>query len=538
MKDSRLVALLWAIPVLVGFAAHEPAAHNGFTNWDDPDYLLANPIARDPLAEGWGRLLATGDLGYPVPVVMVAYSAQAGDGELDAQVFHLTSIVLHLLVAVLAAWLARALGAGALAAAGAAAVFAAHPLTVEPVAWVVGQKDLLAALFALAALNLRARRDGVAATIAVGVLAALAIGAKPSAVAVAPLVIGVDLALGRGVRGRRALALYAGVGAVALASIALAMAGHSDDGAVSPMQRFGLRSLAEVGWAFALQVRHALVPYPLGARYFEPSGWQLAVWSAAGWATLAGAMWLTGRAWRRGARAVAFGVGGALVAYLPASGLLPLDRGPADSYAYLPLALLVIAAARGLDAVLRWRAPVAAVLVAAIAVPSALGSRSQAQRWRGPLAVWSRVAEMHPGEPRARQRLGDAFMAERDYLAAADVYEDVSARYPGFAEHLLGLGDAYYLMGRPERAELVYADAVRRQRTDFAREHYALFLAGNEVAPSDHAVAEEALVHTAPLLIARGKRPTTLRRAAALLEGYGHAELAAKLRARADAKSD
>jgi hypothetical protein len=85
-------------------------------------------------------------------VTVLAFAGERALFGLEPAGFHAVSVLLHALVAVLAGLLARRAGAGAAAAALAASLFAVHPVVVEPVAWVVGQKDLLAAGLLLGAL--------------------------------------------------------------------------------------------------------------------------------------------------------------------------------------------------------------------------------------------------------------------------------------------------------------------------------------------------------------------------------------------------
>ncbi|MEM9491529.1 MAG: hypothetical protein AAGC55_20460, partial [Myxococcota bacterium] len=223
----HLPARLWAA-LAIGAAlalsalAHVPALAGGFTNWDDPGFLLSNPLTVDPLGGGVLALLRTADQAYAIPVTTLVYAAQRALFGLDPAAFHAVSLGLHLLAVALAAILAQRMGRGDddgrratgwLAAAVAAAVFGVHPLTVEPVAWVVGQKDLLATVLLLAALIIRCGPPGARASDSAGrsaavlLLISLSLAAKPSAVAAPLLLLAVDAALGRPVRRRGAIAV-------------------------------------------------------------------------------------------------------------------------------------------------------------------------------------------------------------------------------------------------------------------------------------------------------------------------------------------
>ena len=559
--------------------AHGPGLDNGFTNWDDPGYLLHNPFTTDPLHGGARELLLTPNLHYPIPVTVLAYAGQRAVFGLDAAAFHAVSLGLHLFCVMLAAILARRLGASWLAAAVAATIFAVHPVTVEPVAWVVGQKDLLATLFALAALAIRAgppgasatpetpgrddanlaARHGWPATLAVVTLTVLAMASKPSAVCTPVLLIGVDLfrahRAGRwpGVSWRP-LALHGALLLLALGQILLSLHGH--DGA--PVARFGRQSLAEAAWGLGLEFRHLLWPHPLLARYFAPTGAALVTGVILGLTVLVAVTggWLL--ALRRGRRAVALAIAGALVAYAPVSGLLPLTRGPADSYLYLPLGLLVIAIASGLDRPLvarrlatsgsspdsspdpspglssrQWPRLLAMMIIAVLVIAAIAASRAQTRTWRDAGSLWFAVASHHPDDPRALMRLGDAMLFTARPDRAVAIYARIDQQFPDFITHAISHGDALETLGRHHEAEAVLARGAERGDLPVFAERYGFFLvAHGDIAPSRPDVARRAIVQIAPLLAERGKRPTSLRRTIELLDGFGDREWAARIRQR------
>ncbi len=509
-----------------------PALGNGFTNWDDPGHLLQNKLTVDPLAEGVSGLLTTRELAYPIPVTVLAYAAQRAAFGLSPFAFHLASLALHLLCVALAATLARRLGARPWPAAGAAVLFGLHPVIVEPVAWVVGQKDLLAANLLLLALLVRsgARGRNAGPTALTFLLGVLAMGAKPSAVAVVAILPALDHLLGRR-PDRGSVALYAGLAMAAIASITLGLIGHGFVGGEAP-RPFGIRSLAEALWAVSLHVRHLVWADPLLARYFPPTGAELAVAAAAGGLLLFALIGAIVLAWRRGQREVAFSLAAALLAYAPVSGLVPLSRGAADSYVYLPLALAVIAGARGLALLIdrgRTASRGAALVVAASALALGAASAHQTDRWAHAATLWEPVAREHPDEPRALMRVADAYLYIGDLDAALARYEDVQRRYPDFVTSLPGHAATLQELARADEAEPLLARAVRLDGSNDYREVYGFFLATHEITPSDHAAARASLVTVGRLLAARGKRPTTVARAAELLRGYGEVELAAAL---------
>lgn len=141
-----LLALLTLLPFhqVGGFA---------FVNWDDPLYILDNPVVRQGLHwEGVRQIMATA-LPYPMPMAYLTFMLQVELFGLDGGAFHWVGVAGHLVnVWLLFAWVWRVTALPALAGL-AAAWFAVHPLRVEAVVWISEQKEIGASLFGLLALH-------------------------------------------------------------------------------------------------------------------------------------------------------------------------------------------------------------------------------------------------------------------------------------------------------------------------------------------------------------------------------------------------
>lgn len=140
-------------------AVHWPVLSAQAVAFDDANYVLENPLVRAPsLASAWRFLSevsrpSTVD-GYYQPLTMISLmlDQSLAVGANEWRVHHRTSLVLHSVnAALLCIVLARLFGS-TLAPVLVAMLFAAHPLTVEPVAWVSDRKTLLAAFFVLLSL--------------------------------------------------------------------------------------------------------------------------------------------------------------------------------------------------------------------------------------------------------------------------------------------------------------------------------------------------------------------------------------------------
>ena len=138
---------------LLTLAAFLPVLRNGFVNFDDPQYVYANPHVRQGLSAAGLRWALTAQVaGNWHPLTLVSHMLDVQLFGLHPEGHHLTSLLLHLAnVLLLFAVLHRMTGRP-LRSAAVAALFAVHPLRVESVAWVAGRKDLLSGLFWMLAL--------------------------------------------------------------------------------------------------------------------------------------------------------------------------------------------------------------------------------------------------------------------------------------------------------------------------------------------------------------------------------------------------
>ncbi len=140
--------------------------HFDFVNYDDDRYLVKNPYLYDGLSWKGVQWAFTADLVKPSPYVDYWQPVTLLSRMLDVQLFglnahghHAVNLMLHtfnvILVFELLWSLTGALGRSFFVA----ALFALHPLQVEPVVWVTARKDLLCFLFGLLAVKAYTERS-------------------------------------------------------------------------------------------------------------------------------------------------------------------------------------------------------------------------------------------------------------------------------------------------------------------------------------------------------------------------------------------
>ncbi|HEY1686988.1 MAG TPA: tetratricopeptide repeat protein [Tepidisphaeraceae bacterium] len=159
-RGPSIFLLGLALGLLIA-AVYGRAATYDFIRWDDQQHLANNPFMHPPswehIAVFWHRPY----FGLYVPVTYTLWSlvamfaqvpGQGGKIEFNPYLFHTVNIAAHFIAALLV-WriVYRLVGDRYIAWIG-AAVFALHPLCVEPVVWVSGFRDLLSACLGFAAI--------------------------------------------------------------------------------------------------------------------------------------------------------------------------------------------------------------------------------------------------------------------------------------------------------------------------------------------------------------------------------------------------
>ena len=150
-------SLLLAVAII---AVYLPSLEYGFTNWDDPVYVVGNASVRDLSPAGVQRLFSSFQNGNYHPLTLLSFAVDFRLFGTSARGWHVSSLLLHLAASLAALRVMLLLGGGLPAAFAGAAFFALHPLRVEPVVWISARRELLAALFFFAALEAYLRSGG------------------------------------------------------------------------------------------------------------------------------------------------------------------------------------------------------------------------------------------------------------------------------------------------------------------------------------------------------------------------------------------
>jgi len=142
------LALFFAVAL-----AFSPILNNDFVNYDDGDYVTANPHVRQGMSLDtvvWAFGASSASNWHPLTWLSHALDCEFYD--LKPWGHHLTSVLLHAANAALVFLLLQGLTGAVWRSAAAAALFGIHPAHVESVAWVSERKDVLSTFFLLLTL--------------------------------------------------------------------------------------------------------------------------------------------------------------------------------------------------------------------------------------------------------------------------------------------------------------------------------------------------------------------------------------------------
>ncbi len=147
LREGNPILLALLLTVLV-FCTFAPCLRYGFVNFDDNVYVYENTRLQHGLS--WGTIrwaFTTLDAGFWHPLTWLTLLLDHQLFGMNGAGYHLTNLLLHAANTVLLFVLLRRLTGVTWRSAFVAALFAVHPLHVEPVVWVSSRKDVLSTLF-------------------------------------------------------------------------------------------------------------------------------------------------------------------------------------------------------------------------------------------------------------------------------------------------------------------------------------------------------------------------------------------------------
>jgi tetratricopeptide (TPR) repeat protein len=485
----------WAAAALFAavFALYARSLGAEFVAWDDPQYVSANPMVQRGLRlESIAWAFRTELMGSWHPLTWLSHLLAVELFGLAPAGHHALNALLHAANSALLFLVLRALTGARWRSALVAALFGAHPLHVESVAWVAERKDVLSTFFGLLALGAWTRfvrSPGTGRYLVAAALFAASLMSKPMLVTLPVLLLLLDYwPLARPLDAKRLLEKLP-LFALSAACAAAALATQSQAADLPLGARLSNASLALVAYlgktlwpaSLAMYYPHPYLPES-GA---EPPPVGSVLVSAA---LLAGITALVVAARRRGYLPV--GWLWYVVSLLPVIGIVQIGgQALADRYTYVPLIGIFVLVVWGAEEIverlaLRRRGVRRAAALCALALLAALAAQTWRQigTWRDSRTLFEHALAVVPHNPTIRFNLANLLRREgHDALAIAE-YRRALEDAPSDARLHVNLANALRAQGDP----------------DAALEHYRAAL---ELAPYD----EMANANLASLLRERGE---------------------------------
>jgi protein O-mannosyl-transferase len=473
LQLQALAMISFALAALV-IALYLPALHNGFINYDDPDYVTHNPQVLHGL--NWDNVKWAFGTSNPAanwhPLTWMSHM-------LDVQVFgmnpsghHLINILLMAIeVVLLFLFLARATGK-LWPSAAVAAIYAVHPLNVEPVAWVAERKQELSLLFmflTLLAYLSYTKRPSVARYFGVALLFTLALMSKVMIITLPFALLLLDYwPLDRFSREKTISAnllqlITEKIPLFVLSAVAgwITVVVHRKEGALTAAIPLAWRVKNAI-YSYAVYLWKAVWPSRLAVFYPHPEN-RLPLWQIA----LAGLVLLiiSALVWRyREKKYLTFGWLWYLGTAFPMIGLLQSGRqGMADRYEDLPLIGIYIAVVwLASDALAKHRLSPALVTAsfAAILLTLVILTHRQIAFWKDSITLFTHTVQVTTRNGIAENNLGAAYMEIGDPYSAFPHFLAATKYAPDLGSAHYNLAIILQRQGQLPEAKQEYLQAI------------------------------------------------------------------------------
>jgi len=504
-QHGALVSMKLAVAliILLGLAAYSNSLRNEFV-WDDVSSVQFNKHITGPsyipqIFKSDFHHVGRSQGNFYRPVLTLSFMLDyklwgqgAAGRETANQVvtdgaapgFHFTNMAMHIGVALLVFFLVKAVSERPNAALATALLFVAHPIHTQAVTYVSGRGDMLTNLFLLSSFLLYWRVSGGAAESDAGkrgtqdVLCAAgailcyiaALLSKESAIILPFLVLACALVF-RERRNRIALATIIGLFICMVVYAVLRETSLKFGVATTGPLPFGER-LLKGAQAFATYIRLMFVPVGLHMERGVEEVSPLAVIFTI--ACLAGACIFVWKRWRE-TPAITFTLLWFLIAWLPISGIYPLNASIAEHWLYLPSIGFIAFMVGSLQHVFTSRrirlAPrqLRALSVGCLAIIllcfTALTMRRNTD-WHDNISLFTSTLEYAPNSSRVHYNLAVAYQDQGEEEKALNEFRETLRLDPNNAYLRLDLAAMRASKGEQEEAARLYLEAIQLNPND------------------------------------------------------------------------
>jgi Tfp pilus assembly protein PilF len=464
-KSQHLALWLAMLLVVLNVAIYFPVSQHAFVDYDDKQYVVENPHVADGLT--WENFAWAFRSGYAAnwhPLTWLSHMLDVSLFGVNAGPQHIVNLMLHI-AATLCLFVVFHRATGALGrSAFVAALFAAHPLHVESVAWIAERKDVLSALLWMITLwtYVNYVRETTWSRYCI-LIACYALGlmAKPMLVTLPFVLLLLDLwPLRRPLNIREKVPMFAMAGMSSVVTFFVQRA----SGAVVHLDfiPLSLRVGSAVG-AYLAYIGQMFLPARLAVFYPLPHSVSMLT-LAVGLLALA-ALTVVTILMMRTRPYLTVGWLWYVGTLVPVIGLVQVGvQSRADRYTYIPFIGLFVAIAWGMpELVDRLSLPKSILPAAAVASVLACGviAHAQLRHWTNSTTLWTHTLDVTNENYFAHASLGYVLWTEGKLDEAIVHYKEALRIRPVFAEAHNNFGVALARQGHLDEAVGEFLEAVR-----------------------------------------------------------------------------
>ncbi len=465
-KDRKLAILISGI-IIITFIAYYPTVNNGFTNWDDPMYVMNNSMIKSLSPENIKIIFTTPLSANYHPVTLLSLAINYKISKTDPTSYHVLNLLLHLCnVLFVFIFIYLLTGKKADIAAITALLFGIHPMHVESVAWIAERKDVLYTFFFLGGLIIYLRYTESLKTkhyLITLLLFVLSLLSKAVAVTFPVVLLLVDYYTQRRLTKK---SIIEKIPFFAIAIVFGLITLNTQSVAINKMEDFTiLQRLLIASYGFMAYIFKLFIPVNLSAYYPYPDltlpHIPVAFYIAPALIILL--CWVLYK-YRQQYRSLIFGflfyaITVALVLQLLSVGGTIIS----ERYTYIPyigLFFIIGWLYNHLKTKNRNTSTTFITILSGYIIVFAVVSHQRTKVWKNSETLWSDVIEKHPDVYVAYNNLGNAYITSGRYEAAKKAYKRTIELNPGYAEAYNNLGSIYKAEKQFKKAEKTYKKAI------------------------------------------------------------------------------
>jgi tetratricopeptide (TPR) repeat protein len=469
MIKKRVVVASMIIIIALGSVIYSNSLNGKFI-WDD-DLLIKDNI----YIKNWSNLtkIFTEDMGagtavrtgFYRPLQIFTYMIDYSLWRLNVRGYHLTNIILHILVALGIYWFINILFADKVLSLLTSLFFVVHPIHTEAVAYISGRADSLAVLFMLLCFIFYIKNlqlNSIKLYIATILSYTLALLSRENSLILPLLLLLYHYAFKKKLKVREFLSLVSIVFAyILLRTLVL----KSSPANILQSSIAGFVTLFQRTPGFFVAITNYLrllfFPSNLHMEYGMQSFSLTDPKAILGIAILFLLIFFTLRT-KNTHKLVFFSLSWLIITLLPHSNLYPINAYIAEHWLYMPSIGFFLLLAQGLNFLHRrkeWRKFIMVFIISLLVIYSYLTIK-QNDYWKEPIAFYERTLKYAPGSVKMFDNLGNAYKDINKYAEAINMYKKAMELNPLAVEAYNNLGYVYQQLGKNEEAMVLYKKAI------------------------------------------------------------------------------